>query len=80
MCKLLFGLCVCMNNLLIASACYIARYLTLVIRKPMEGAIGQYYILFVLLNADDTVVLGTDEKDFRNNLDMLIVYLKIYDT
>ena len=46
------------SNLLTAPACCIARYLTLNIRIPMKGTMGRYNILFVLLYADDTVVLG----------------------
>ena len=33
-----------------------------------------YLKLFVLLYTDDTVVYGTDEKDFQNNLDIRVEY------
>ena len=33
-----------------------------------------YLKLLVLLNADETVVVGTNEKEFRNNLDMFYEY------
>ena len=33
--------------------------------------------LIVLLVADDTVVFGTDEKEFQNNLDMFYEYLEL---
>ena len=32
----------------------------------------------MLLYADDTVVFGTDEKEFQNNLDMFHEYSQIW--
>ena len=37
-----------------------------------------YLELVVLLYADDTVVFGTDEKEFQNNLDMFYEYLQLW--
>ena len=37
-----------------------------------------YLKLLVLLYADDTVVFGTDEKEFQNNLDMIYKYSELW--
>ena len=37
-----------------------------------------YLKLFVLLYAHDTVVFGTDEKEFQNNLDMFYEYSELW--
>ena len=37
-----------------------------------------YLKLLVLLYADDTVVFGTDEKEFQNNLDMFYEYSELW--
>ena len=36
-----------------------------------------YLKLFVLLYADDTVVFGTDEKEFQKNLDTFFEYSEL---
>ena len=38
-----------------------------------------YLKLLVLLYADDTVVFGTDEKEFQNNLDMFYEYSELWN-
>ena len=37
-----------------------------------------YLKVLVLLFADDTVVFGTDEKEFQNNLDMFYKYSELW--
>ena len=37
-----------------------------------------YLKLFVLLYVDDTVVFGTDEKEFQKNLDMFFEYSELW--
>ena len=37
-----------------------------------------YLNLFVLLYADDTVVFGTDEKEFQKNLDTFFDYSEVW--
>ena len=37
-----------------------------------------YLNLFVLLYADDTVVFGTDEKEFQKNLDTFFDYSELW--
>ena len=46
--------------------------------KLQYDDITLYLKLFVLLYADDTVVFGTDEKEFQNNLDMFDEYSELW--
>ena len=34
--------------------------------------------IFVILYADDTVIFGTDEKEFQDNVDLFFEYTKIW--